>query len=49
MPLLLSLAALVLAALALLRSGRDTNVRSCPNCHAPLGAGQIDCPVCTRR
>jgi hypothetical protein len=49
MPLLLSLVALILAAVALARSGRSTNVRSCLNCHSPLGAGQLDCPVCTRR
>ena len=49
MPLLLALVALVLSGIALARSSRSSNIRSCPNCHAPLGAGQIDCPVCTRR
>ena len=42
MPLLLSLLALLLAGIALARSSRDSNIRSCPNCYAPLGAGQID-------
>lgn len=49
MPLLLSLVALLFAGIALARSSRGSNIRSCPNCHSPLGAGQIDCPVCTRR
>jgi hypothetical protein len=48
MPLLIVLLVL-LAVAAVATRGDAPLVRSCPTCHEPLGAGQVDCPVCSRR
>jgi hypothetical protein len=48
MPLLVVLLVLLVIAVVATRDGGPA-VRSCPTCREPLGAGQIDCPVCARR